>query len=180
MPPAGTGAADTHTSVMAKAHGRMIHRVNSEGLRGRAIAPGRRYVQEPLYSRGPYGLSTVLAGCNHVLWRVRDPAFLPVLQGLRSCEIPCGFGYICIAPGAGKVPHLSHIPPPFFAEVRTSDVAAIRESDVLICTVSTVVHPVALTPSKRRGIVPGTAFAQAFVLHTLVSIELGSFGKSCG
>jgi hypothetical protein len=68
------GPADAHTSVMAKAHGRMIHRINSEGLRGRAIAPRRRYVQEPLYSRGPYGLSTVLDSRNHVLWRAPRPA----------------------------------------------------------------------------------------------------------
>jgi hypothetical protein len=38
-PPVETGAADPRTSDMAIAHGRMIHRINSEGLRRRAIAP---------------------------------------------------------------------------------------------------------------------------------------------
>jgi hypothetical protein len=37
--PKGSGAGDARTSDMAIAHGRMIHRINSEGLRGRAIAP---------------------------------------------------------------------------------------------------------------------------------------------
>jgi|GEM_PF-4288374 hypothetical protein len=37
--PEGSRAGDAPPSDMAIAHGRMIHRVNSEGLRGRAIAP---------------------------------------------------------------------------------------------------------------------------------------------
>jgi hypothetical protein len=69
-------------------YGRMIHRVNSEGLRGRAIAPGRRYVQEPLYSRGPYGLSTVLDAQKRVLWKAPNQAAFATPEGLRRSERP--------------------------------------------------------------------------------------------
>jgi len=62
--------------------------------------------------------------------------------------MPCNDLHIRIAPAARKVPHLSHIPPPFFADVTNSDIApgkGAKGSDVLVCTVSIVVHPVALT-----------------------------------
>jgi hypothetical protein len=52
---------------MAIAHGRMIHRINSDGLRRRAIAPSGRRAQEALYSLGGRRLSTPHKP-NFALW----------------------------------------------------------------------------------------------------------------
>jgi len=57
--PAETGAADTRHPSWPKLWPDDSPR-KQWGFRGRAIAPGRRYVQEPLYSREPDGLSTDL------------------------------------------------------------------------------------------------------------------------
>jgi hypothetical protein len=46
------------TSDMAKGHGRMIHRVNSEGLQCRAVASNAAARQGGLYSLGVLSLST--------------------------------------------------------------------------------------------------------------------------
>jgi hypothetical protein len=70
MGAAGRGrAAETRTSVMAiQVHGRMLgHRVNSEGLRRRAIAPRRAARREAVYSLGVPTLSTV-ALAKSSLW----------------------------------------------------------------------------------------------------------------
>src|SRR5208283_2260051 len=48
----------SRTSDMATGHGRMVHRVNSEGLRRRAIAQAAAR-QDGLYSLRPRTLSTV-------------------------------------------------------------------------------------------------------------------------
>ena len=56
--PASSGAAEARTSDMATGHGRMVHRVNSEGLRRRVIAQATAR-QDELYSLRLWALSTV-------------------------------------------------------------------------------------------------------------------------
>jgi len=85
-------AAETRTSVMAILdHGRMLgHRVNSEGLRGRAIAPRRAARREGVYSLAWTALSTA-APPKSPLWIVgRTLAWKRARRNRRILAGNCG------------------------------------------------------------------------------------------
>jgi hypothetical protein len=150
--PASSGAADAPTSVMAKGHGRMIHRINSEGLRS---APSRQAAarQEPLYRLRLPVLSTPRsAKCapqNARPWTA-DQATILSATPRRAQPRPASR---CSNPReAGATPHCGHIPPPFLrccvGECATSGSAA---------------HPIAVrtSPSTRFDQSGGAVFVFA-------------------
>ena len=127
-------AAETRTSVMAILdHGRMLgHRVNSEGLRGRAIAPRRAARREGVYSLAWTALSTA-APPKSPLWivgrklaRKRGPAKSANFgRELRRSKLAPGH-YPVPAAGAGPWSHCGHIPQAFFTFRGVEHVAKSR------------------------------------------------------
>jgi hypothetical protein len=135
-----------------KAHGRMIHRINSEGLRS---APSRQAAarQEPLYRLRLPVLSTPRsAKCapqNARPWTA-DQATILSATPRRAQPRPASR---CSNPReAGATPHCGHIPPPFLrccvGECATSGSAA---------------HPIAVrtSPSTRFDQSGGAVFVFA-------------------
>ena len=106
---AGTPAHSTRRREHGHEHGRMLgHRVDSEGLRGRAIAPRRRRTQEDLYRVRLRFLSTVAATKT----RKKAPIFAGFCPDLwhHACScfgpLPCPAPLLALMAAPWPAPHL--------------------------------------------------------------------------
>jgi hypothetical protein len=103
-------AAEARTSDVAIAHGRMIHRVNSEGLRRHAIAQRRRAKRGYIVFRPSHCQRLGVENCP-----CGSPATRQVLPGAGA--IVKGPGEDAFVPPNTRLhqfaPHCGHNPPPF-------------------------------------------------------------------
>ena len=119
--PASAGAAEVRTSDMAIAHGRMIHRVNSEGLRGRAIALGSGAPKRPYIVFWPRACQRLVSPKLRFVDGTAPTARRPPHHS-AALHLPRGIPL--------KAPYCGHIVPPFLTLVQGT--VAMRGRDNFI------------------------------------------------